>query len=91
MDEKSGSFEPFSIIAQKEGGGEGGAQAAINYCTKCLALAREGVQFNGRSLIEYNEWTKRWEFAYIKKSFRSVFECRWGQEAMSAPPKQEPE
>eukprot|EP00969_Alexandrium_andersonii_P304415 13456331-Alexandrium_andersonii.AAC.1 len=59
-DLQAGSFEPFSIIVQREGGDEAGVRAAKKYIRKCLLLTTQGIMYAGRPLVEYNTWTERW-------------------------------
>jgi len=77
IDEQDATLEPLSVIAQREGGGKAGEIAALNYAAKCIELSSAGTAFKGRNLIEYNEFTQRYEFMYIKKKWRSSFESRW--------------
>jgi hypothetical protein len=89
LDESAGSYEPLDVIVQKEGGGPAGLQAARNYVETCLKMARDGMTWRGRCLVEWNSWTKRYECAYIKKTFRSAFERTWSDRSsgtIGAPP-----
>ena len=77
LDEDAGTFEPIEVIAKREGGGRAGWRAAQNYVQKCIDMTVAGISWRGRCLVEYNSWTKRFEVAYIKKTFRSSFERSW--------------
>ena len=82
VDESNGTYEALTVIAQKEGGGAEGATAAKNYADKCISLMRQGVTWKGRELIQWNDWTKRYELAYIKRQFRSCFEQQWDKQVV---------
>ena len=94
LDESAGSYEPLEVIVQKEGGGPAGILAAKNYVETCLNMTREGITWRGRCLVEWNDWTKRYEVAYIKKTFRSAFERTWTTRSSGvvgpAPPQEVP-
>ena len=79
VSEEDISYEPLARIAHLEGSGDSGQQAALNYAAKCVELTGKGVQVRGHPFICYNSFTRRYDFAYIKKKVRFVFEQRWSE------------
>ena len=71
IDEDIGTYEPFEMVVKYEGGRKSKAvyKAALNYAKKCVGL---GVQW-----LLYNEFTKRVDILYVKKSKRSAFARHW--------------
>ena len=70
-DVAQGSYEPFDIIVQREGGWRNAAniKATEAYARHCLTLGGKWVQRNPR--------TKRQEFLYLKMGVKQTFKKRW--------------
>jgi hypothetical protein len=77
VDERAVTYQPLSVICREEGGLAADWAAACNYVAKCINLAEAGILCRGRPWILYNEFTGRFEFAYLKKQFRSSFIQQW--------------
>lgn len=71
VDSKKGSYEPFAIIVQREGGGPAGLRAAANYVAACVRMAGPW--------ISRNPMTKRDEYLYLKRCFTEEFAECWRQ------------
>ena len=68
---EEGTYEPLEMVVQHEGGRHS-AQAwevALNYLQRCMEL--------GGMWISYNDFTKRVEVLYIKRTRRSSFDQKW--------------
>ena len=66
-----GGFKPYSVIVRDEGGDLAARAAAYRIVRTCLEWAQQGKTWRGRSLVSWNEWSGRFEFAHIKKTFLS--------------------
>ena len=77
LDEQTGQYEPPMRIVVLEGGDKSAHVAASHFCARALFLTRKGITFHGKPFVSWNEWTKRYEFLYIKKSFQTRFEQCW--------------
>jgi hypothetical protein len=77
VDEQSGQYEPPMRIVVLEGGDKSAHVAASHYCARALFLTRKGITFHGKPFVSWNDWTKRYEFLYVKKSFQTRFEQCW--------------
>lgn len=71
IDSNKGSYEPFAIIVQREGGGPSGLEAARNYVSACVRMAGPW--------ISRNPMTKRDEYLYLKRCFVEEFSECWRQ------------
>ena len=49
----------------------------MSYVPSCIEMAQKGCLCRGRPFVEFNNMSKRYDFAYIKKGFRTSFEQRW--------------
>lgn len=75
-DERKGTFLPFEVIVDKEGGGSGAPGAleaalgaAEKYCTKAAKM--------GGGWTRYNELTERQEFLYVRYEVSEIFRECW--------------
>ena len=68
---------PVSCIVREEGGDEAAVKAAANYVTQAIRCHKEGKTLNGRPYVQWNSWTKRYEFLYVGKEYRGSFSQRW--------------
>ena len=66
-------YEPFSIIVEKEGGGQQGRKAAAHYCAACIDKFKAGQ----RHWVKYNKMTKRVEYLYTKSGKNSTMADQW--------------
>ena len=67
----NGSYEPYDIIVEKEGGSGNikNVDAATNYAQRCIE--------EGGKWVRFNLWTKRLEYLYIKLGMRSTWAKSW--------------
>jgi hypothetical protein len=77
VDEKAVTYQPLSCIWREEGGLAADWGPACRYVAKCISLAESGVTCRNRPWVLYNDFTCRYEFAYVKKAFRSSFIQKW--------------
>ena len=70
---QNGSYEPFSVIVTKEGGGLTGQESAKQYCQTCIRLWKQGET----KWIQKNTFTNRVEYLYCKKQLTSGFKHDW--------------
>jgi hypothetical protein len=79
--ENQGTFEPFDIIVDREGGEHRpqAVQAALNYTLACIKFHELGqtVGNTGTPWMSWNIMTQRWEFMYLKKTYRDWFGTSW--------------
>ena len=68
---EEGTYEPLDMVVQHEGGRHSAQawEAALNYLQRCMEL--------GGMWISYNDFTKRVEVLYIKRTRRSSFDQKW--------------
>ena len=76
-DETEGTYEPFSIIVQREGGDAPALTASRNYVFECVRLARSQKTCNGRPWLSWNQFTKRVDILYLKKKYRNIMSQAW--------------
>ena len=80
--ENQGTYEPFDIIVDKEGGPQRpqAIAAALSYTLSCVKFHEAGQRAgdkNGAPWVMLNEMTSRWEFLYLKKGFKDWFSSSW--------------
>ena len=76
LHESQGSYEPFDIIVDKEGGVARPAaiRAALNYTLACIHFNKAGQEaIRGVPWVSFNSMTKRWEYLYLKKTCKDWF------------------
>ncbi len=49
----------------------------LNYTSRRVELAQASVMCRNRQFVLWNDFNQRYDFAYVKKSFRSAFEQQW--------------
>jgi hypothetical protein len=81
VNENQGTFEPFDIIVDREGGEHRpqAVAAALNYTLACIKFHELGqtVGSTGTPWMSFNVMTQRWEFMYLKKTYRDWFSTSW--------------
>ena len=77
VDEKNVEYLSLSAVWQKEGGARMDWGAAFAYVQSCISFHKKGITCRGRPFITFNDMTQRFDFAYIRKGFRSAFEQTW--------------
>lgn len=81
IDEDEGEYIPLQVVLQREGGDDEAAKATRCYALRRVSLTQAGVRWRGRRLIEFNEWTQRWEVLDIRRKARAKFEQTWSRVA----------
>merc|ERR1719383_494506 len=71
IDESIGTYEPLDVIIKKEGGQNNPRAIAAG-----VQYAKHAIESGGQFLL-YNEFTKRTDVLYIKKSKRESFSRMW--------------
>ena len=74
--ESQGSWEPFDIIVDREGGPSRpvAIKATLNYTMACIHFHRQGHEaIPGAPWVAYNGMTRRWEYLYLKKTCKDWF------------------
>jgi hypothetical protein len=69
ISKKEGRYFSLGKIAQEEGGGKEGLQAALNYSVRAVSL--------GGEWIEFCEFTQQVKFLYFVKGYDEVFKKAW--------------
>ena len=77
LDILKGEYVSFSRIWKAEGKDAAGLEAAKEYVNTCLQYMMEGRTVRGRSYIEYNDMTKRFDFLYVKKTISETEGTKW--------------
>ena len=77
-DLSAGTYEPFDVIHQKEGGlmSQENLTAALRYCQRCIE--------EGGKWVRIHKWTRRLEFLYVKQGFRKTFRQGWALERVDS-------
>ena len=60
---------PLMRMCYKEGDGETGLQAALNYALMCISL--------GSPWVAYNKWTKTMNYLHMVSEHKQTFERAW--------------
>ena len=77
LDVLKGEYMSFSRIWKAEGKDAAGLEAAKSYVDTCMQYMMEGRTVRGRSYIEYNDMTKRFDFLYVKKTISETEGTKW--------------
>lgn len=85
-----GIHMPIKCIWVKEGKDAAAARATSNYILTCLHYHSKGETCNGVPYIEYNDFTRRYEFLYIKKNYDNTHEKKWEVTEQEEAPDEEP-
>ena len=75
-----GTYEPFDIIVDKEGGQHrpSSVRAAVCYTLACMQMHKKGLLAGLNSpWVKYNGMTRRLEFMYLKRGMSNKFETAW--------------
>ena len=83
VDEEDVTYEPVKRIVDLEGGDDAAATVALHYVARCIDLTTKGIKCRGRPFVLWNSFTLRYEYAYIKKKVRFVFEQSWDEQVKS--------
>ena len=78
INEDAESMEGEYLNAEAIAWEEHSSSASKNYVLKAIEEHKAGRKWRNKPWLQFNQWTKKWEFWYVHKKFRTGALKRWG-------------